>query len=111
MSDKSTSGARSDGWCGSCGEIFMNRLDSENTCANCGLSLAIPEGGPPQVVENFKNEFVGKGVVIDAWFDEASKFLIYQVTTEIVPLANCAIIDSVYQGLPTVLTLFPRETH
>lgn len=111
MSDKGTSGARYDGWCGTCGTTFMNKSDSENTCDHCGFSLAIPEGGPAKVVENFKIEFVGKGVVVDVWFDGDSKFLIYQVTTDIVPLENCAIIPTEYQGLPTVLTLFPRETH
>jgi hypothetical protein len=119
MSDtNATSTARSDGWCGSCGAVFTDRPETAEfaNCDACGLSLKIPEGGPAKVVENFKAEFIKDGgIVLGAWFDEGSKFLVVYVDP--MRLSDEGVQEELlkvpapgeYQGLPTVLTLFPRE--
>lgn len=116
--ENETSTARSDGWCGSCGATFVDRPETDEfaNCDACGLSLKIPEGGPAKVVENFIAEFVKDGgIVLGAWFDERTKFLVVHIDPirmgeedgqkELLTIPA----PGEYQGLPTVLTLFPRE--
>lgn len=119
MTDSNASSVtRCDGFCGSCGAVFMDRPDTPEfaNCDNCGLSLAIPEGGPAKVVENFKAEFVKEGgLVLGAWYDEASGFLVVHIDG--LRMADADVQEEFakvpapgeYQGLPTVITLFPKE--
>ena len=121
MSDKNESStARSDGWCGSCGAVFMDRPETDEfaNCDSCGLFLKIPEGGPAKVVENFKAEFVKEGgIVLGAWYDEGSPFLVVYIDPmrmaddDAQAELRTVPAPAEYQGLPTVLTLFPREQH
>lgn len=107
---------RCDGWCGSCGAVFTDRPSTPEfaNCDNCGLSLKIPEGGPAKVVENFKAEFVKEGsLVLDAWYDNG----FIKVYVDPMRLGDADAQEELrsvpapgeYQGLPTVLTLFPRD--
>ncbi len=109
---------RCDGWCGSCGAVFTDRPSTPEfaNCDACGLSLAIPEGGPAKVVENFKAEFMKEGsLVLGAWYDENTKFLVVHIDPlrmgddDVQEERRAIPAPGEYQGLPTVLTLFPRD--
>jgi len=69
---------------------------------------------PAQVVENFKKEFIKDGgIVLGAWYDEASGFLVVHIDpmrmVEEQEELSKVPAPGEYQGLPTVLTLFPQD--